>query len=225
MTKTRTWAAAGAAAMVVVLLAGWFLLISPKRGEAQDLRDQTTTQQAANGMLLTKLKQLKVDAEQLEAKNDEIELVGKQLPAEPALAALVRQLTRTARDAGVRMNSVTPSEPAPLGAPTAAAGEHLEQVAVTLSVTGSFYELERYLDSLEGMTRLFQVTGFSLVPSAEAASAAAAGTPGSTATTPTGSGTEGDLDLTINGRVFVRVAAPGTTAASGTAGAPAPGTT
>jgi hypothetical protein len=48
MTKTRTWAAATAGICVLLILAAWFLLISPKRAEAADLRDQTVAQDQAN---------------------------------------------------------------------------------------------------------------------------------------------------------------------------------
>ena len=41
LTKSQLWISGTALVCVVIVLAGWFLLIAPKRAEAADLRDQT----------------------------------------------------------------------------------------------------------------------------------------------------------------------------------------
>ena len=44
-----------AALIVGILAASWFLLVSPKRGEASDLRTQAATQEASNQALQQQL--------------------------------------------------------------------------------------------------------------------------------------------------------------------------
>ena len=58
MNSTRTWTLGTAVVAVLLLVAGWFLLVSPQRSAAADLRDQVTAQQAANDAIALKTKQL-----------------------------------------------------------------------------------------------------------------------------------------------------------------------
>jgi hypothetical protein len=97
-------------------------------------------------------------------------------------------------------------------APTAPAAQPalLYQVPLTLNVTGSYFELEQFINKLEGFKRSLLVTGFTV---GEPSSPDAA---------------EGDLGLVLTGRVFMSppvadAAAttpiqPTTTAATATAG-------
>ena len=59
MTMTRKWSLLAAVLIAAILVAGWMLLISPKRSEAADLKVQTAAQQADNARLTQKLEVLK----------------------------------------------------------------------------------------------------------------------------------------------------------------------
>jgi Tfp pilus assembly protein PilO len=76
------------------------------------------------------------------------------------------------------------------------------QVPVVLRLGGSYAEMEQFLNKLEELKRVFLVTGFTLAASAK-------------------DGAAGELDLNLNGRVFMAKsgAAPATTptATAGTA--------
>jgi Tfp pilus assembly protein PilO len=96
------------------------------------------------------------------------------------------------------------AETAP-AAPTAA----LYQVPLNLEVSGSYFELEQFVNKLEGLKRSFLVTGFTL---AEGDSE---------------SEVPGDLKLSLQGRVFLSpqvAAAPATTTGTTTTGTAATGT-
>ena len=67
----------------------------------------------------------------------------------------------------------------------------LFQVPLTLNVSGSYFELEQFINKLEGLKRSLLVTGFTLAPAPEAAEGAAAGP------------APGDLSLVLQGRVFL----------------------
>jgi Tfp pilus assembly protein PilO len=78
----------------------------------------------------------------------------------------------------------------------------LYQVPLTLNVTGSYFELEQFINKLEGLKRSFLVTGFTVTTA-----------PVDESATGDGSGpAPGDLTLTLQGRVFL--APPATTAAT-----------
>jgi Tfp pilus assembly protein PilO len=209
MTQTRKWSFTATAVALAVLLAGWFVLVSPKLGEAAESREQTATQEQANVALRSQIQQLKAQAADLPRQEARLAAVRVQVPDNPALPRLIRDLTAAARSVGVGLKSLEPSGPAAMtgGQPAAAgaasaAGSQLMQVPVVLRVGGSYAEMEQFLNKLEELKRVFLVTGFTLAASAK-------------------DGAAGELDLNLNGRVFMAKsgAAPTTTptAAAGTA--------
>jgi Tfp pilus assembly protein PilO len=208
-----------AVAVVAILAAGWFLLVSPKRGEASELQASTVSQKEANSRLQSQIEMLQAQQADLPKKRAELASIGRQIPDNPALPTLIRSLTAASRQVGVSLDSMSPAVPvpmvdpaltAPVAPPSATSGTNesntadataeestpapaapaavppsLYQVPLTVKMTGSFFELEQFISKLEGLKRSFLVTGFSL----GAAS-------GETAT-------QGDLELTLQGRVFL----------------------
>ena len=85
--------------------------------------------------------------------------------------------------------STTSTVAAPPAAPT------LFQVPLTLEVSGSYFELEQFINKLEGLKRSFLVTGFSLAPATDSSS--------STGTTDDSGPAPDDLTLSLQGRVFL----------------------
>jgi Tfp pilus assembly protein PilO len=214
VTRTRQWSVGTALLVVLMLVAGWFLLISPKRSEAADLQAQTTAQMAQNASLQNQIAVLQSQAKNLPAQQAELAAIRQHLPDNPALPGLVRSLTDAATKSGVTLVSLAPSTPSaapaaktttPSGTTTApatgtgqsaaaaaaaAAGATLTMVPITVTVTGSYYDTELFLNKVEGLTRSFLVTGFTVAP---------AQSQGSSAT--------GDLTTVIQGRVFYTPAA------------------
>jgi Tfp pilus assembly protein PilO len=91
----------------------------------------------------------------------------------------------------------------------APAAPTLYQVPLTLEVSGSYFELEQFINKLEGLKRSFLVTGFTLAPATESGSD----------TTDAGPAPD-DLTLSLQGRVFLSPPAS-TTATQQTPVAPA----
>lgn len=116
MTTTRAWTAATAAICVLLVLAAWFLLIAPRRGEATDLRAQKTAQQQSSAVTRRTIHQLEADDAALPAKLAELAQIKRQLPPGPQLAPVVDTLSAMAASAGVTLVSVAPAQPAALGA-------------------------------------------------------------------------------------------------------------
>src|SRR3954447_20590144 len=121
MNKMRQWSMLTGLAVVVVFAAGWYLAVSPQRHHAAELRSQATTQQAANAQLLGQINQLKQQKRGLPAQQRLLDRIAAQVPDNPALPALIRDLSTAADAAGVDLESMPPAIPAPVVA-TAAAG-------------------------------------------------------------------------------------------------------
>lgn len=240
MSVTRKWSLLAAVLVVAIVAAGWFLLVAPKRTKAAELRDQTVSQQEANDRLLTQLAVLKQQQAELPQQRAELAVMRKQIPDNPALPTLIRNLTESGRKVGVSIDSMAPAVPVAVvtAQPTAVtpvtptdtastdssssstdsssgstdsssttgttttpvaptpAAPSLYQVPLTLDVTGSYFELEQFINKLEGLKRSFLVTGFTLGAAATDESA----TGDSTGSTGTGTG---DLTLKLQARVFL----------------------
>jgi Tfp pilus assembly protein PilO len=247
MSMTRKWSLLAAALVVAIMAASWFLLISPKRGEAADLRSKSAAQEQANQLLQQKLEQLKAQAVDLPKQKAQLALIRKQIPDNPALPTLVRDLTAAARKVGVDLVSLAPANPvamapaaaqAPVPATTTGGGNStgttgssgttgtgspaaaapatppatLYMVPLKVTLSGSYFEVEQFVNKLEGLRRSFLVTGFSLTPGGEETSSTGGSTDSS-----------GELKLALDGRVFlspsvVPAAATPTPAASSASG-------
>lgn len=183
MDKLKQWVGFTVLGVLVVLAAGWFLLVSPKRSEAADLNAQAASKASANQQLAGQLAILKAQAKDLPQQQAKLAAVAAKIPDNPALPALVRALSKAADDAGVELVSMAPSLPAPVvaaapaapaaagagttaarpAAPSAAAGA-LESIGLNLNVVGGYFQVEQFLDRLESMSRALKVTGFTLAP-------------------------------------------------------------
>jgi Tfp pilus assembly protein PilO len=122
---------------------------------------------------------LKAQAKDLPKQQAKLAAVAAKIPSDPAMPALVRALNKAASAANVELVSMAPGPPSPATAGPAgstattaatatggSAAAGLQQVAVTLNVVGSYFQVAEYLDRLEGLTRAFRVTGFALAPGA-----------------------------------------------------------
>ena len=111
MDKLKQWVALTVLACLGIAAAGWFLLISPKKAEATDLRAQTASQESTNASLRTQLEVLKAQAKDLPKKQADLARVAAKIPDNPALPGMIRALTTAAASAGVELVSVTPGLP------------------------------------------------------------------------------------------------------------------
>ncbi len=202
MSQTKTWSLLTATLVVLMLIAGWFLLLSPQRSHAADLRGQASEQQQANEGLKTQVATLKAQQAAEPANTARLAAISQRLPDNEALPALVRALTAAASAAGVELVTIAPAtandvvlpvSAAPV-APAAAAGDEstpeatpavagtgLQQVPLTLTVNGDYANIQQFLAGLEDLTRATVVDGISLQPGAPLLAAGATGAVSGTA--------------------------------------------
>ncbi len=129
-SRTARWAAGTALLCVALLAVSWLFLVSPRRAEAAELRDQNVATQTQNDLLEVKIAQLRSQFARLPESQAELADILAQMPADAGMPRLVRDLDAMAKESGVELTSLTPGAAQPLvldaavsaGAGTAAAG-------------------------------------------------------------------------------------------------------
>jgi Tfp pilus assembly protein PilO len=221
MTKSKQWIAGAAALMVLVLAAGFLLLVQPKRSEAADLREQAAAQEATRASLERKLQELVAQQKGLPQAQAELAKLQKQIPPGPQLPSIVRALSEAADVNGVTIVTLSPSVPvdvqttggaqtltpsptgaaaSPTGAAATPAGTVLQRIPLNIEATGTYAELTRFLSGIESLQRPFLVEGVEVKPMDAA------------------DGADGTLRITLGASVFMT----GTSATAAQAAALAP---
>jgi hypothetical protein len=140
MSKLPTPAKLGllAAAVLLALVAGWFLLISPKRsdvktlkGQIEETRDQIS---AAHGVRTPSQPAIRVA---------DLFKLSRAMPSTADIPGVLLQISRVADETGVNFQSITPHDPVALGA--------YEQIDIDLTFQGRFYDLSDFLYRLRNL--------------------------------------------------------------------------
>lgn len=184
MVKSKQWVALAVVAALGVLAGGWFLLVSPKRSEAADLRTQAAAQEQTNSQLKTRLQVLRAQAAALPQQTASLADVATRIPYTAAEPDLLRALQDAADTAGVELVSVAPqafaavgtgtgsataapaaTTPATTGAratgPAGSAGT-LVAMPVTITVAGTYNATEAFVAALEDLPRAVRLTEVTL---------------------------------------------------------------
>ena len=158
MTETRKWTVGAAVVAVAILVAGWFLLIAPKRAEVSELEGQVVSQEAANSQAQTQLAVLKQQNKDLPEKQAELAALQTQIPLSPDLPTYIREMQDIGAQAGVDVVSMTPAPAVNLGSTAETAEQSLTPgvlaaINVEMVVTGGYFEITRYVNELESASR------------------------------------------------------------------------
>ncbi len=199
MTRSRVWTLGTAVAVVLILLAGWFLLVSPTKAKASDVEEQAASQAQANAQLASKIEQLKVQAADLPAQEAKLAKFRQKIPAQPALPSFIRSLSDISKKSHVALISLEPQTPQALSVPVAATAATTEDGAATdsgtvtldtappsqvqfvqtqVTIQGGYFNTEQFLTKLEGLKRSFLVTGFDINAMTDATGTDSAVSPG-----------------------------------------------
>jgi type IV pilus assembly protein PilO len=153
-SKFRKWVALTGVASIIVLVAGWFLLISPKRSDVSELKSQAAQQETTNSGLQVKLTSLRSQQKGLAANNAKLAQLAKKIPTTADLPGLLRQLSAAATTSNVDLTDLTPSNAVAL---TAAPG--ISAVTISLKIDGKYFDVAQYINALESLDRGLMVTG------------------------------------------------------------------
>ncbi len=200
MTRTRKWSMLSAVLAVAVLLAGWFLVVSPKRASADDLRVQAAAQNTKNDVLKNQIAELQALQKDLPKQQAIIADVQQRIPQNPDLPALIRSLSSMATSAGVDIHSFSPVAPVATSAQAPANavgvnGQTLQVINVSMEVDGTYYNIERFFLKMESLKRALLVNGLSLNVSS--------GGGGSSGTAPLAAGASPPLAAIVTFRAFM----------------------
>jgi type IV pilus assembly protein PilO len=131
-----------AAVVAVVLIVAWyFLLLSPTRSKISDLNTQITSAQTSLDSAKANVARLETYKKTAPQSRAEIVRLGKMLPKSEAMPSLILELTKTAKDSGVDLTSITNG--------TTQTGSPFGIQTATLAVSGRFFDVEDFLYRME----------------------------------------------------------------------------
>jgi hypothetical protein len=125
----------GAAALILVLLAGWFLFLSPKVSEAGALEDRIA--EAETKLIVAEA--LGRDGAQRESEA-ELARLTKAVPQEIEMSGILRELAAAATTARVRVTGVTPAAPVPQTG--------YQAMPMTIALEGRYFPITKFLQLL-----------------------------------------------------------------------------
>ena len=123
-----------AGGVFVMLLLGYFLLVSPQKGKASSLSKQIDS---TNAQIVTARALSKQSREVQPIKVASLFRLTKAMPDDTDMAGILLQLNLVASQAGISFDSIQPGGSAPL------AGYQI--VPITLAFTGNYYGLVDFL--------------------------------------------------------------------------------
>lgn len=180
MEKMKQWSLLTALGVIGVMAAGWFLLVSPQHAHAKDLRTQAQGVQQSTQGLMTQVQQLKAQQKGVAAQQRTLMKIATQIPNNPALPTLIRQLSAAAHDTGVTLVSLSPAQPTLVTTAATVTASPLAQIPISVQVSGSYFNIEGFFRSVEHLSRAFLATGFTLSPNGNSGTASTNTTTGST---------------------------------------------
>ena len=144
------------AVVAVVLIVAWyFLLFSPKQRELDDLDQQVQSAQTALADAQNTVVQLEAYKKTAPQSRAEVVRLGKMLPTSEGIPGLIIELSKTAEASGVSVTSIARGTTTP--------GSPYGIQALTLQVSGRYFDVEDFLYRLEEYVAFrnasFRVTG------------------------------------------------------------------
>jgi Tfp pilus assembly protein PilO len=165
--------AAGIAIIVLMVVAAWFLLLSPRLGEAGDISAQADTVVQANAQQEIELGRLEQQKKDAPAAAERVTVLFSKMPQQANLPEVFAQINAAAASAGINPNaitSLTPSVPVPVGQAgntdgaslPGSSGANLAEINITMSVNASLAAMQRFVANLEAMDRALLLTTVSI---------------------------------------------------------------
>jgi type IV pilus assembly protein PilO len=149
MSKLPTPAKLGllTAAVLLVLVGGWFLVLQPKRSEATRVQKQIDDVEAQIQATEASLSHPQ-GAVAPAIRVADLFRLSRAMPDQADIPGILLQLSRVADETGVEFESITPHDPSPLGS--------YERVPIDLVFEGRFYDLSDFLYRLRNLVSVRQ---------------------------------------------------------------------
>jgi hypothetical protein len=121
--------------LLILILAGWFVLVSPQSSKAAALDTQIGD---ANVELATTQSFMQSPASKQSVTD--LRRLRRAIPDDVEMSEILRQLAWASRASGVRIESITPSQPVP--------STGAQAVPIALSVKGRYFRLAKFMHLL-----------------------------------------------------------------------------
>jgi hypothetical protein len=121
--------------LLILGLAGWFVLVSPENSKAAALDTQIGD---ANVHLATT--QSFLQSPESKQSVTDLRRLRRAIPDDMEMSEILRQLSWASRASGVRLESITPGQPVP--------STGAQAVPITLSVKGRYFRLAKFMHLL-----------------------------------------------------------------------------
>ena len=128
-----------AGGVLLGLVAGWFLVVAPKRHDASALKQQI----ADTRDQISVAQGVKTPTAPPPIRVADLFKLSRAMPNTADIPGVILQLSSVAAETGVQFESITPHDPVSYGA--------YQQVAVDLSFEGRFYDLSDFLYRLRNL--------------------------------------------------------------------------
>ena len=129
--------------LLVYALAGYFLLVSPQKGKAADLKRQTDATQQQIDQYRTLAAQARATPP---IRVAELFRLTKAMPDSVDMAGVILELSHVARASGIQFDSITPQGATPVSG--------YSTVPLTVEFDGNFYELSDFLFRVRNLVRV-----------------------------------------------------------------------
>jgi len=198
----------GVAALLAIVLVWYFVLYAPLGDDLDSAQAQKTEEQKKTDSLQADLARLQSQQKNGTQQQALLRKLDAAVPEQPDLAEFIIQANEIADQSGISFLSITPNPPA---AGTAGASV----IGLTISIQGSFFQLQDYLRLLEKLERLVIVDSVTISASGGSSSSGTTGSSTDVSTSSSGGGTT--LGVTLIARMFTRAAPTGGTTSGATA--------
>ncbi len=146
-------------AVLVVLVGGWMLIVSPKRKEAKSVQATVATAQGEVSSAETALTNARAAQAQYATSYSAVVNLGKAVPPSQEVASLIYQLEEASNLRSVSFNSIvsgaggsSSSSSSSSSSATAAASSGFTQMPFTFIFSGGFFSLEHLFRQLTSFT-------------------------------------------------------------------------
>jgi type IV pilus assembly protein PilO len=162
--RAARWYIAAGLSAVLVLVAGWFLLVAPQRATAEETQLMAESKEAANLTTEQQIASLKAQYKDLPDIEKQTAAIRTKLPQAPSMPSLIRQLSSLAKSSGVALVAVAPQTPVALtdsgpGQSSLATPGQVNQIPLNIKVVGRFANVRLFLSGIERLDRAVLVTG------------------------------------------------------------------
>lgn len=144
--KDRIWLLGGIVAVVVLVAAGWFLLIRPKYQAAAQTRDDTANLQVQLVKLKRTVATRKAQAKQITALTAKLNSYKAALPATTGIPDFLKQLQVSGTTDSVAISGISVASPSQV---TTQSG--VWELAIAMNASGTAANLCKFLDRLQNV--------------------------------------------------------------------------